>query len=310
MITRSTSLALVLASSALVNAACSEGSSGGKADAAPSRPDAAADLRPAVDAAPADAAAADTRAVDAGGVEAARDAAPSADAPARAEAGPPDTGRDAQADRLLREVGGAGPALIDDLEDCDNLIPEVADRKGGWYVYKDDAKPATTVDPAAWAALMPGAPASPRCATRVRATVAMDSFAGMGVGLAGNGTYNASGYMGISFWAKGSGKLRFAVQIEAIVPPSNGGTCAADCWNAHGIDIELTADWKKWEFTWSDLKQDPNWGTKADFDVTRLRDLQWQFPTGMVDLTVDHVSFRPEGAPADAGAAVDAIPRG
>jgi hypothetical protein len=247
--------------------------------------------------------------VDAAAADAPRDTPVAIDAAPRADAAAPDRTPDLQPDRLVREVGGAGPALVDDLEDCENNIPEVAERKGGWYLYKDDAKPATTIDPAMWAAIMPGAPPSPRCATRVRSTVAMDSFAGMGVGLAGNGTYNASGYTGISFWAKGTGKVRFAVQIEQIVPPSNGGTCPADCWNAHGKDIELTAEWKKWEFTWADLLQDPNWGLKVAFDVTRVRDLQWQFPTGTVDLTVDHVSFRPEDPAPDAGSgATDAAP--
>jgi endoglucanase len=116
-------------------------------------------------------------------------------------------------------------------------------------------------------------------------------YAGLGFGVSEQGTYDASRYQGVTFWAKGPGKLRFEIPDGSTSP--KGGWCS-DCYNDFGIEIGLTEQWAQYTVLFEWLLQKPNWGDRRP-QITRaeLVAFEWEFSSQgrAFDIWLDDVEF-------------------
>jgi hypothetical protein len=201
----------------------------------------------------------------------------------------------------LKSCGPDG--LIDDAEDNNNQSVKVAGRGGYWYTYGD--KLGSTITPAAGStfAMSPGGANGSKYAANMKGKMAdgdkppLYLSIGMGVNLAEQGTYDASKYKGIAFWAKKgpgtSGKIRFIV--PDINTDDHGKVCTDACFNHFGADITLTDAWKQYTFAWSDLQQLSGWGSPTPPAITQSKLFGIQFkvnePGAAYDVSVDDLEF-------------------
>jgi hypothetical protein len=133
-------------------------------------------------------------------------------------------------------------------------------------------------------------------------------FSGIGMGLRWTETgsefcyYDASYYDGFSFWAKGSGGVRVALQNPSVRPIAVGGTCPADaaCYDSHGMDFTLSSGWTHYQVGFAGLSQ-AGWGTPVgEFVPSELFTIEFQFsPGGTVDLQLDDLAFFVDGEPVE-----------
>ena len=195
-------------------------------------------------------------------------------------------------------AGGTSDApLIDDMEDGNSTISPGGGRLGYWYAFNDGTA-AGMQTPTSGAdftmSSISGGRDSSMQAAHTSGTGFAD-FAGMGFGLldsAGkNCPYNASGYTGIRFWARGNVAIRVSVQMPDTVPPAQGGTCSSMCFDTHGAPVNLTNEWQPFEFDWAQLRQQ-NFGTPITFDAGRILAIQFQTASGNnFDFWVDDIEF-------------------
>lgn len=200
-------------------------------------------------------------------------------------------------------VAGLDP-LIDDLEleagqvFPDEEIPMVDGRVGFWFTFNDGTLDGMqTPTPGGFQPSGEGADG-----TAYSARTFGSGFGEWGAGLAvslnnnfdGNCPYDGSTYDGLSFWARGTGTVRFMVVTRATAPEPMGGSCdpmAMQCDDHHGVSITLSPEWTLHQVAWSDLAQQ-GWGAPADFDAADLTELQWQSPEDQpFDFSIDELSF-------------------
>jgi len=233
---------------------------------------------------------------------------------------------DGAADAGSKDLGAITncPMGTDDLIsnfDTNNGITATDDgRRGGWYVYGDTNG---TFDPPK----IEGAPypidmttGNPNCSgagsLRLKATGFTGFGAAMGTdfkprqavdggdggALGPKGTYDASKYRGIAFWAKSAAPLKFVqvkfpdVNTDTEAPPHENPTCilnAASVMNcspylvrfgdpadagagefAKYSNTQINSTWKRFEVLFADTRQDPNnpgyKPTPDKLDTTRL----------------------------------------
>ncbi len=183
--------------------------------------------------------------------------------------------------------------LIEDLEDGDTRSLEREGRGGYWYSMVDQH--GSKMSPQQF---MPDAPgrAGSKHAAHMSGQLAPSApqvypYAGLGFRLAEHGSYDASRYEGISFWAKGPGKIRFEVP-DAYTSPS-GGWCT-ECYNDFGIEIGLTDEWARYTVLFDWMLQKPNWGDrKPQIATDELVGLEWEFSSQdkAFDIWIDDVAF-------------------
>ena len=236
--------------------------------------------------------------------------------------------------------GSACPATDDLISDftMDNGVYPVDGRQGGWYTYGDKSGQGT---------LMPreGAGASPNLDTgnptcsgagslHVTSTGFADWGSAMGVdfvpmvttdaGLNAKGTYDASKYRGISFWARSASPIPF-VQVAVMDPYTQDRTtlpadqaCIYDAtmpdkncspylvkfgYGYMGealtpvmedypkfISTQIDLDWKRFEILFSDMKQDrTNPGRQSPGNTLAVSQI-----TGMsIQVNTDHSTTPP-----------------
>jgi len=113
--------------------------------------------------------------------------------------------------------------------------------------------------------------------------------------------YDASAYKGgVRFTISGkvTGTSRFVVQTAETSDVQFGGRCTdgAKCWDAFGVDIDVTVQPKVVEIAWTTLRQQ-GWGTPALFDLRHASGLSWQVnksgttPASFDNFCVDDVAF-------------------
>ncbi len=202
-------------------------------------------------------------------------------------------------------VGDGTAFVIDDLEDDDKEIAKSDGRASAWF-YESDGTPTGMLTPTL-ADLGPVAGGADGTAQAIH--VNGDGFTTWGIvlGVGLNESmglrcpYDASAYGGISFYAKGGGKIRFALAESAIYPAALGGTCVspkdAECFSTHGVELALTADWKKYDIAWTDVKQG-NWGLQAALDPKTIMLVQFAASNENMpyDFWIDELSFLEAGA--------------
>jgi hypothetical protein len=85
--------------------------------------------------------------------------------------------------------------------------------------------------------------------------------------------YDASAYRGLTFRARGPGRVYVAAREVSVVPEKLDGTCTSDCFNSHVKLVVLGDKWQRFELPWSELQQ-RGYGMPG-VDVSSLHSLQF-----------------------------------
>ena len=199
-------------------------------------------------------------------------------------------------------VGGGGNDvtvvdLIDDFESGDGSIPETDGRIGAWYAYNDET-PGATQSPAPGETFIPESEG--RSGSGVAAHTTGGEFktwgAGIGVDFYNDGlvrgSYDASAYQGITFWARGSVPIDLKFASTTTTPVDQGGSCVAvKCDDHHGSTISLSGSWAQYSFSFAELKQQ-GWGAPAEFDEKEVISLHFEVEQDTAfDFWLDDVGF-------------------
>jgi hypothetical protein len=193
--------------------------------------------------------------------------------------------------------------MVDDFEDGEGTVPEVGGRIGSWYTYHD-ASSGGTMSPAQGSDFTPescGPNGSAYCA-HVSGSGFTDWGAGMGGDLnndgSAKGTYDASGYEGLAFWAKGNGAVRVGFATSATVPEAGGGDCVPgagdgeECENGHGKVYSLGSEWEQYLLPFDEAAQDETWGQQVAFDPSTIMSVEVGFDAGVdFDVYLDEIGF-------------------
>lgn len=190
--------------------------------------------------------------------------------------------------------------MIDNFEDGDGALIPNGGRQGYWYVFNDATEGATQTPPIDGVLPEGDGAAGTSLAMHTTGSGFAEWGAGIGVDLnnegdpeGGNGIkmiYDASAHTGIVLMAKGSGQLRASVQIEATIPPEEGGTCAIDC-DPHGKVLLLSDEWQQFTLPFDQLNQE-GWGTPAAWDASKVVGIQFKVAKDVdFDFWVDEIGF-------------------
>jgi endoglucanase len=120
-------------------------------------------------------------------------------------------------------------------------------------------------------------------------------YAGMGLNFVDpKGTYDASRFGGIAFWAKKNPGSTAHVRLK--VPDAQTDPDAKlckQCFNDHGLDLELYDQWTRYAIPFKSMKQE-DWGPKdGGIDRSRIYGVQFQVkePGAAFDISVDQIQF-------------------
>ncbi len=187
-----------------------------------------------------------------------------------------------------RRVADGHQPLIDDFEDGDDEVLRVEGRSGLWRWVRDTDAAGTA--PALLPIPRPNASAGNRMAIHVKGGRLLDWGAVVEFNFVPP-CYDASAYRGISFQAKGPGRIFVAPREVGVIPVASGGTCVQDCHNAHVQKIELGNQWKTYEVRWTDVAQ--RGYNKPALDPSRLNSLAFQIhpEDTPYDIWFDEVRF-------------------
>lgn len=205
-------------------------------------------------------------------------------------------------------VGGAGGSsatggpvvcgtLIDDMEAVTGRICQGDGRIGHWFTYVDSDLSSSTISPSpgkvALPELLPTARETSRYAMHAKGR--FYSYAGIGCLLNSSledgthATFDASGYTGIRFYAKGSGRLKVTAQMPSTESVEQGGTCTAvECTpNSYIRSGNLLTSWT--------LITAPFYAFKdglEPLDPSKLWSLEFQpYTEGPFDFWIDDLTF-------------------
>lgn len=190
-------------------------------------------------------------------------------------------------------LGRCPDGLIDDLEDNDPQIAKKEGREGYWFTFADTK--GSTIFPKGEFKAEPGGPDGSHLAAHMHGTITAsgkDPYVGMGFSfLNPKGSYDGTKYKGISFWAKGPGKVRFEVPDVNTQP--EGDRCS-DCYNNFGVELYLDDQWKRYTVPFERIAQQSGWGDQTGaVAVKELYGVQWQFKTAGAnyDIWIDDIEF-------------------
>jgi len=179
-------------------------------------------------------------------------------------------------------------ALIDDFEDGDDSIVSRDGRGGYWRWARDTDEPGTA--PALLPNPRPDAKPGNRQALHVKGEQLRDWGASVELTLQPS-CYDVAAYKGITFSARGPGRIYVALRQVDVIPPEFHGTCEHDCYNAHVRKIELDDRFRDYEVRWTEVEQ-RGYGKPA-FDATRLHDIAFQVhpEDTPYDVWIDNLRF-------------------
>lgn len=153
---------------------------------------------------------------------------------------------------LGRAAAQGGQPLIDDFEDGDDAVLSQEGRVGFWRWAREIDEPGSA--PALMPVLRPLATRSNQLALHVKGGQLLDWGATIEFTFR-PACYDASKYRGVAFVARGPGRIYFSPREVSVVPPSEGGSCQADCYNQHVKKVDLEAEWRRYEVTWAEVRQ-------------------------------------------------------
>jgi endoglucanase len=191
--------------------------------------------------------------------------------------------------------------MISDGE-SDNKTNAIKGRGGYWYTFVDNA--GSTITPTAGSqggtfAMSPGGAEGTAHAAHMTGVIGGGDavYAGMGLNFVDpKGTYDASAYKGISFWAKkGPGSTaNVRLKVPDINTDPDGKVCK-ECFNDFGFDLHLTDDWTQYTLPFSALSQMKGWGSPHTpaIDATKIYGMQFQVNEkgAKFDVWVDNIRF-------------------
>lgn len=195
-----------------------------------------------------------------------------------------------------------GPdGTIEDFEDANNQINVVGDRGGYWYTYVD--KEGSTVSPepgdqgGTFAPVEGGHESKYAAGFKGKLAGKSIVYAAMGLNFEDpKGAYDASQYVGITFWAKRSAgsTSRLTVKLPDGNTDPDGQVCSA-CFNDYGYTINVGEQWSRFVLPFHDLRQEPDWGAprKPHVDASKLFAIHWEAktPGADYDFMVDDIAF-------------------
>ena len=141
-------------------------------------------------------------------------------------------------------------------------------------------------------------------------------WAGVGLGLRWGTTdpngewiecvYDASAYDGVRFWARGNDlETRLTLSVPAVIPIDEGGSCEANCWSNHGVDLNIQEGWHEYFVPFHSFEQPATGARAGDIDPSVLRSLQFEMPSGSTfELLIDEIGFYSGALPTDLDAGV------
>lgn len=190
-------------------------------------------------------------------------------------------------------------AIIEDGEDIDPRL-RVQDGRGGYWFTFVDAE-GSRITPVGWPFKMssPGRNGS-KGVVKMAGQMAPSGksiYAGMGASLTEPPSfYDASKYSGVTFWAKGPGRVRFEMPDVHTAPA--GGICK-DCYNDFGIVLALEPEWRKYTIRFEWMQQRSGWGDPFPaIQTDQVLAMEWEF-NGMgraFDVQIDDIAFVCEGS--------------
>jgi hypothetical protein len=186
-------------------------------------------------------------------------------------------------------AAGKSP-LLDDFEDGDDAVTALEGRDGFWRWARETDAPGTAP------ALIPvprgdGLPHN-RLAIHVKGKQLNDWGATIELDFRPR-CYDAARYAGISFQARGPGRIYLAAREVQVIPVAEGGTCERDCHNPHIAKIELTDGFRTYQLRWRELRQ--RGIDRPPLDPSRLHSIAFLVrpEDTPYDVWVDDVSFLP-----------------
>jgi hypothetical protein len=227
-------------------------------------------------------------------------------------------------------AGSAMVAAVDCTKDSGLMLDKIADfemgsadinsapgRKGSFFTYND--KSATGVEaPPMDSVVAPMEIPGQRCTSKFALHVSAKGFTVWGAGFGSDiaygldaaadsgasprGSYDASGYTGIAFWARSEPGSKPGLRLNVADKNSapEGGLCVVDmtgmdpnrCYDDFGATIGITTAWDFFKFPFAEMKQ-RSFGLKAAaMDTAHLYGLQFQAPAGVdFDVWMDDVEF-------------------
>jgi hypothetical protein len=148
-------------------------------------------------------------------------------------------------------VAGTEPQ-IDDFEDGDDELRPLEGRAGFWRWAREIDAPGTA--PALIPVPRPDATRTNRLAQHVKGGQLLDWGAAVEFDFR-PACYDASKYVGVSFQARGPGRIYLAPRERSVIPIAEGGSCEVDCHNPHVAKIELESGWRTYQVRWTELRQ-------------------------------------------------------
>jgi hypothetical protein len=161
----------------------------------------------------------------------------------------------------------AGDGLIDDFEDDNTQMVKLDGRDGYWWKNADKEGAKFTEPPdGPYKVAEEGANGSTK-SLYVAGSTKKGSDQAYGVEVGSNlvstkaSVYDASKYIGVSFWAKvgpkSVKKVRF--NIADVNTHPDLGTCT-NCWNHFMKEVDLTTEWKEYQVSFKEMAQRAGWG--------------------------------------------------
>jgi hypothetical protein len=188
-----------------------------------------------------------------------------------------------------RSAAGKSP-LLDDFEDGDDAVAALEGREGFWRWARETDFPGTAP------ALIPvprgdGLPHN-RLAVHVKGSQLNDWGATVELDFRPR-CYDAARYAGLTFEARGPGRVYLAAREVQVIPVAEGGTCERDCHNPHVTKVELTDGFRTYRVRWSELRQ--RGIDRPPLDAGRLHSIAFLIrpEDTPYDVWVDDVSFLP-----------------
>lgn len=190
-------------------------------------------------------------------------------------------------------------AMIEDGEDANNQVIVQDGRSGYIYTYSDPE--GSTVEPAGGGvfSMTPGGANGSQYALHMGGQLGSASvvYAAMGLNFVDpKGTYDASKYKGISFFAKkGPGSVsKVRVKVSDKNTDPDGGVCGA-CSNDFGMVLSLSEEWQKFIVPFGALRQESGWGNPRPRSVSPEAVFAIQFAVNekgkAFDVWVDDLAF-------------------
>jgi hypothetical protein len=203
---------------------------------------------------------------------------------------------------------GAAIDMIDNMEDGDGSIFLSHGRAGVWFSYNDETNKDDGSGKTQWPKVgaerfsmdefNPPRTKNSRRAAHTRGEGYTNWGAGIGFDLLVQQPYDASHYLGITFFLRrGPGadsQVRLNVTDRNTSPL--GGVCDGDqngCYSDFGFDLNATDSWQEIRLKWADLSQ-PSWALKryAAIETSALYGIRFQArPSLPFEFSIDDIAF-------------------